>query len=458
MSENANALYTKQVEYLMSIYRTNKDNMIYIHKHVNSLKSDYNFKSKAYLTLIHHLISQESIVDTLYSKESNLICKQYSIMNNYLSSSTLSIIHELSFLTQHHSLFKTLFELLFIYDEHKTMNEHIKIYFANVNEMKRLFEIVSFKYKTTTTITTACVEKHIDVFDNNDNCQCQYKQMFPFDVLFEFIRNAKMIGDIHTKINTETAKLNALENEKNNLFIQLKRTEHQIGLYKQLYKEKKKHLEALKHIHNTYSHLAHSDIQLNTIEQVNHLIIQLTLTEQNIELLKSQLSTTEDIKSEYSLNSDIHSIRSIVNCYQSKTAGVEDCNSEDKVNHKGERNDNEIISLYKYIDVVKKEKTNEEDDEEEAQFDFDGSICDEKCNKNGDALHTKHLCKSSIKYRSFGGTVLEQGQQFNITRPRTTYKTDCIRNSIFSVVPQTSAPNEAHGCCNNMSYCANNCI
>ena len=442
MNDNANTLYAKQVEYLLSIYRKNKDNMICVHKHIHALKSEYNFKSKSYLTLIQHLISQESSIDTLYSKASNLMCKQHSIVNNHFSSTTLSIVNDLSFLTQHRSLFQTLFELLFIYDEHRTMNEHVQIYFANVNEMKRLFDIVSAKYKTATTNV-----RHNDVL-NSDNCQ--YKHIFPFDVFFEFIRNAKMIGDLHTKISAETERLRGLESEKNSLFIQLKRIEHQIGLYKQLYKEKKKHLDSLKHIHNTYSHLAESNAQLNTVEQVNHLIIQLTLTEQNIELLKAQLSTTEDIKSEYSLNSDIHSLKSIMNCYQSKTAAIEESNSEDNVNENG------IISLYKYIDVVRKEKVDEE--EEEGHFEFEGSICDEKYDKDGDALNNGYLCKSSIKFRSIGGTVLEQGQQFNTTRPRTIYKTDCIRNSTFPIVPQTSAPNEAHGCCNDISYCSNNCI
>ena len=467
MSDHANALHTKQVEYLLNIYRKHKDNVNCVHKHIHSLKSEYNFKCKAYLTLIQHVIAHESNIDTLYAKESKLMCKQCTIMNNDCTQSMLSVIHELSELKQHHTLFKTLFEVMFIYDEHKTMNEHVKIYFANVNEMKTLFDIVAVKYKltTTTTATTrACVvEKYKEMFDSNE---CHYERVFPFDVLFEFIRNAKTIGDVHMKRNAESVKLKALEHEKNNLFIQLKRIEHQIGLYKQLYKEKKKHLDSLKHIHNTYSHLSHSNnnnIQLNTIEQVNHLIIQLTLTEQNIELLKSQLSTNEDIKSEYSLSSELHSLKSIVNCYQSRLISVDDRNnSEDKV-------DRNVISSYKYIDVIKKEKTNEDevddvdDDEEERQFEFDGSICDEKYNKDEDAVNNNNktlLCKSSVKYRSMGGTVLEQTtQQFNITRPRTTYKADCIKNSIFPViVPQTTAPNEAHGCCNSISYCANNCI
>lgn len=462
MSDNANALYTKQVEYLLSIYRKHKDNMNCIHKHIHSLKSEYNFKCKAYLTLIQHVIAHESNIDTLYAKESKLMCKQFTIINNDYTQSMLSVVHELSVLKQHYTLFKTLFEVMFIYDEHKTVNEHVKIYFANVNEMKTLFDIVAVKYKSTSTANTrACVvEKYKEVFDSNE---CQYECVFPFDVLFEFIRNAKTIGDVHMKRNAESVKLNALEHEKNNLFIQLKRIEHQIGLYKQLYKEKKKHLDSLKHIHNTYSRLSQcsNNIQLNTIEQVNHLIIQLTLTEQNIELLKSQLSTNEDIKSEYSLSSELHSLKSIVNCYQSRLVTVDDNSSEDK----GERN---VISSYKYIDVIKKEKTNEDegndDDEEEHQFEFDGSICDEKYNKDEDAVNNNNnntlLCKSSVKYRSMGGTVLEQTtQQFNITRPRTTYKTDCIKNSIFPVVvPQTTAPNEAHGCCNSISYCATNCI
>lgn len=458
MSDNANALYTKQVEYLLSIYHKHKDNMNCIHKHIHSLKSEYNFKCKAYLTLIQHVIAHESVIDTLYAKESKLMCKQCTIINNDYTQSMLSVIHELSVLKQHYTLFKTLFELMFIYDEHKTMYEHVKIYFANVNEMKTLFDIVAVKYKSTTTTSTRVyvVEKYKEVFDSDDEC------VFPFDVLFEFIRNAKTIGDVLIKRNAESVKLKALEHEKNNLFIQLKRIEHQIGLYKQLYKEKQKHLDSLKHIYNTYSHLSHSNsnsnnMQLNTIEQVNHLIIQLTLTEQNIELLKSQLSTTEDIKSEYSLSSELHSLKSIVNCYQSRLVSVDDRNSEDKV-------DRNVISSYKYIDVIKKEKTNEdegnEDDEEERQFEFDGSICDEKYNKDEDAVNNNNktlLCKSSVKYRSMGGTVLEQTtQQFNITRPRTTYKADCIKNSIFPVViPQTTAPNEAHGC---ISYCMNNCI
>jgi hypothetical protein len=150
-----------------------------------------------------------------------------------------------------------------------------------------------------------------------------------------------------------------------------------------------------------------------------------------------------------------------MNCYQSRLVSIDDRNnSEDKV-------DRNVISSYKYIDVIKKEKTNEDevdDDDEERQFEFDGSICDEKYNKDEDAVNNNNktlLCKSSVKYRSMGGTVLEQTtQQFNITRPRTTYKADCIKNSIFPVVvPQTTTtPNEAYGCCNGISYCANTCI